>query len=122
MDESDHCVSSPNVFAKLQRSATTSIIELQKRREEIALFDPHRTATEKEPHLLPVKSGGLTSTNEPLNTNPSVQHGASSQGTSQAVVWKTGIWTRLPILAALSLLGVLACKDKREQVTCLGGP
>ena len=112
MDESHRCVSSPNVFPKLQRSATMSIVELQRRREEIAHLDPYRTATRKELHQLPAESGGLTSLNELSNTSLNGQPSAHSQGTSQSAVWKTGIWTRLPVFAALSLLGVLACKDK----------
>lgn len=37
-------------------------------------------------------------------------HDNSKQASDQHGVWTTGLWARLPARAALSLLGILACK------------
>ena len=115
MDDSHAGGISPTVSPKLRRCASSSIVELQKRREEIASFDADRVTTSKELQQASAKLGELTSRTNPLYTTQNGQSGPHTQEPLQSAVWKTGIWTRLPVFAALSLLGVLACEDVLEK-------
>lgn len=72
--------------------------------------DAHQTTEQKDVQQATAYPSDRSATelHPKADLNPTHHEDANE---SQTTIWRTGVWCRLPISAALSLFGVVACKQ-----------